>query len=120
MGNGGPIWQQVLTLLRTLTALKAVSAKHESEFMILCLGLVTLYATEIFSTGRRTINYQLLFQIVEDFVTDCKSCGHPHIRPSQDVLIKPGGQLRCAMAGHRGSLKSMDLKENGKTAVTCM
>ncbi|XP_062592194.1 NACHT and WD repeat domain-containing protein 2-like [Saccostrea cucullata] len=58
-------------------------------------------------------------KIVKDFVTQCKSCTHPHIRPNQEVLIKPGGQMRCAMAGHRASLKSLDLKQDGKTAVTC-
>lgn len=58
-------------------------------------------------------------QIVEDFVKQCMACNHPHIRPNQEVLIKPGGQMRHAMAGHRGALKSLDLKKDGKVAVTC-
>ncbi|XP_022342057.2 NACHT and WD repeat domain-containing protein 2-like isoform X2 [Crassostrea virginica] len=56
---------------------------------------------------------------VEKFVEECKACSHPHIRPNQEVLIKPGGQLRHAMAGHRAPLKSMDLRRDGKVAVTC-
>lgn len=56
---------------------------------------------------------------MEDFVKQCMACNHPHIRPNQEVLIKPGGQMRHAMAGHRGALKSLDLKKDGKVAVTC-
>ena len=56
---------------------------------------------------------------MRDFLKQCEGCKHPHLRPNQEVLVKPGGQLLFAMAGHKGPVKSLDLKQNGKVAVTC-
>ncbi|KAK3084596.1 hypothetical protein FSP39_016054 [Pinctada imbricata] len=56
---------------------------------------------------------------VADFLKQCESCTNLYLRPNQEVLVKPGGQLLVAMAGHRGPVRSLDLKKNGKVAVTC-
>jgi len=39
--------------------------------------------------------------------------------PDQDVLMKPGGQLIYCLSGHQGSVVGLDIRGDGKVAVTC-
>ena len=56
-------------------------------------------------------------QEVAEFLRQCETCSHPYLRPSQQVLFTPGGQLRYTTY-NKGDCTSLDLKQDGKVAVT--
>ncbi|OWF44315.1 NACHT domain- and WD repeat-containing protein 1-like [Mizuhopecten yessoensis] len=54
-----------------------------------------------------------------DLLGQCKQCNVPFLAPDQEVLIKPGGQLIYCLTGHQGPVLSVDIRQDGKVAVSC-
>ncbi|XP_069135784.1 NACHT domain- and WD repeat-containing protein 1-like isoform X3 [Argopecten irradians] len=54
-----------------------------------------------------------------ELLRQCNHSSVPYLLPDQEVLIKPGGQLVFCLTGHRGPVKSVDIREDGKLAVSC-
>ncbi|XP_033746932.1 NACHT domain- and WD repeat-containing protein 1-like [Pecten maximus] len=54
-----------------------------------------------------------------DLLRQCEQCSVPYLSPDQEVLTKPGGQLVYCMTGHSGPVKSVDIRDDGKLAVSC-
>ncbi|XP_060076014.1 NACHT domain- and WD repeat-containing protein 1-like [Ylistrum balloti] len=54
-----------------------------------------------------------------DLLRQCEKCNVPFLAPDQEVLMKPGGQLIYCLTGHQGPILSVDIKQNGKVAVSC-
>ncbi|XP_069135457.1 NACHT and WD repeat domain-containing protein 2-like [Argopecten irradians] len=72
--------------------------------------------------------YQLAPQLMDrlageklsiDLLQQCKQCSVPFLAPDQDVLMKPGGQLIYCLTGHQGPVLSVDIRQDGKVAVSC-
>ena len=54
------------------------------------------------------------------FVEQCKQSDFPYLASSDEVLLKPGGELIYTMTGHTSSVKSLVVMADGSMAVTCM
>ncbi|XP_060071031.1 NACHT domain- and WD repeat-containing protein 1-like [Ylistrum balloti] len=54
-----------------------------------------------------------------DLLNQCQQCSVPYLAPDQEVLIKPGGQLVFCLTGHHGPVTSVDVRGDGKLAVSC-
>lgn len=53
------------------------------------------------------------------FLKQCEAFSIPFLKPSTEVLIKPGGQLVYCLAGHTEPVRALDMKKNGREVVTC-
>ncbi|XP_052105636.1 NACHT domain- and WD repeat-containing protein 1-like isoform X2 [Mytilus californianus] len=58
-------------------------------------------------------------KIVSGFIEQCRQSDIPYLASSDEVLLKPGGELIHTMTGHTSVVKSLDVTANGSTAVTC-
>ncbi|XP_033748500.1 NACHT domain- and WD repeat-containing protein 1-like [Pecten maximus] len=58
-------------------------------------------------------------QLSIDLLRQCGSCSVPFLVPDQEVLMKPGGQLIYCLSGHQGPVLSVDIRQDGKVAVSC-
>lgn len=55
---------------------------------------------------------------MKDFLEQCRKSVLCYLSPNKEVLTKPGGALKFALAGHKGAVMSITLKKDGVTAAS--
>ncbi|KAJ8304438.1 hypothetical protein KUTeg_018021 [Tegillarca granosa] len=56
--------------------------------------------------------------ILKDFLEQCRKSIVCYLSPNQEILTKPGGALKYALAGHKGCVYSITMKQDGVTAAS--